>query len=112
MVHYLYHSHNDILVIIDATDDNISSDVTIRVFGLMLLGLEESRKKEFIDDIDALNELREEFWVVPGRSKWVIALWTGNTKKDTPTDLETSDQLAERRCREIAKKWSLAYVTD
>lgn len=102
MIHKLReHDSGETLVEIEASMDDLSTVVIIRVFGPMLGDIPIDLRQEFIDDIDALNELRGEYWEAAGRS--------GTNPR---TDLDTPDELAARRCKEIAAKWGLTYVTD
>ncbi len=102
MIHKLReHGSGETLVEIEASMDDLSTVVIIRVFGPMLGDIPIDLRPEFIDDIDALNELRGEYWEAAGRS--------GKVKR---TDLETPDELTARRYKAAAEKWGLTYVTD
>ena len=51
------------------------------------------RKEDVVEDFEALQELRREFF-------------------ETPNQTETPDELARRRLKEIGEKYRLQYVTD
>lgn len=102
MTHKLrIHGSGETLVEIEASMDDLSAVVIIRVFGPMLGDIPIDLRQVFIDEMDALSGLRHEYWWTPGRPG-----------KNPRTDLETPDELAARRCKAMAAKWGLTYVTD
>lgn len=92
MTHYLRRNGKTI-VDVEATKDDLSSVVCIEQYSLLLLDEQGDQTFEIIQDFDALQELRGEY-------------------HETNYQKESSNQLAERRLREIATKYDLAYVTD
>lgn len=98
MTHYLRDSLGETIVCIEALSDDIHCVVDIHMFSehLLVMALIEETMKEargWIQDMDAIQEIRGEYF-------------------ETVDNKETPDQLAERRCEEMAEKWELAYVTD
>jgi hypothetical protein len=93
MVHYIRDSHNNTIVDIDASVGDLHAVVVIESYSKYLLNLSHSFKTEFVNDMGALQEIRGEYF-------------ERNRNRESP------DQLAARRCKEIATKWKLVYVTD
>jgi hypothetical protein len=98
MVHFLRHGDNQTIVDLEAWKEDMSCVVNIREYTAFLNTLSPHDyylRYAWMEDMFAIQEIREEYW---GNYK--------NNKRYTP------DEYAEKRCRELAKKWELAYVTD
>lgn len=104
MIHFIRNENNDTIVDVDATEDDIHVVVLILGYTRLLLDrfVTTSRlvtprarhsQTELVNDFASLQELRAEYF-------------------ETNYDKETTDELAERRLREIAEKYGLGYVTD
>ena len=80
--------------------DDLSVVVDIRTFALILLGIDREQKRaEFILDMEAVQELRGEYW-----EREVV----GHPKEHLPN----IRAFIERRLCEVAARWNLCYVTD
>ena len=110
MTHYLRDKNGDTIVDIEALKDDIHCVVNIEAFSAKLLSLPINKsitpipswaiserclhRDQWIQDMDAMQEIRGGYW-----------------ETDANTT-ETPDQYAKHRCKEMAEKWELAYVTD
>ena len=93
MIHYIRNVNNETIVDINASASDLHAIVVVEGFSRHMLSLPDGNKGEFINDMGALQEIRGEYW-----------------EKQRHT--ETPEALAARRCKEIASKWGLVYVTD
>lgn len=89
MIHYL-RKNGKTIVDIEAFNGDIKCVVIIREFGKFLLN---SKKESILDDFDAIQEIRGEFWEV----------YNGEIDPDL---------LARKRCEFLANRYNLDYVTD
>lgn len=99
MTHYLRDKDNHTIVDVEAAGKSTVVDITVVVsitfFARFLLNLPEHKQPKFTEDMHAMQELRGEYWEQYGT-----------------VSQETTNQLAERRCKEMVKAWGLTYVTD
>lgn len=85
----------DTLVDLEATKDDLSCQVCIPAYSVLLLS-HPDRAAEVIADFESIQEIRGAYWEGPqGRM-------TG----------ETPNQIAERCLKELAVKYDLWYITD
>lgn len=95
MIHYLRNKNNETIVDIEAMKNDISCTIGVLNYSMFLLNTIPAEKRlEFALDIDFISEIRGEWF---------------ETKHPHEN---TTDKLAEKRCKQLSEKWNLYYVVD
>jgi predicted lipase len=94
MIHFLRDKGNKTIVDIEAMDKDISCSINIFNYSTFLLNIPVGKRLIFASDIDAISEIRGEWF---------------ETKHPHEN---TTDKLAEKRCKQLSEKWNLRYVVD
>jgi hypothetical protein len=92
MTHFLRNKHNETIVDIEATKDDIHCVVDLMTYTYHIPTIGKTKRHEFIQDMSAMQEIRGLYF-------------------ETQHGL-TPDKLAIMKCKEMAKKWQLGYVVD
>lgn len=96
MTYFLRDAQNRTVVDLDFTKDDFHVVVCIGTYSEKLFELTLPMERlAFVRDMEGIQELRGEWW-----------------ERALPFGKESIYVFAERRMREVGKKWNLAFVTD
>jgi len=94
MIHYLKAMHGDTLVAAYGAEFDLNILITLSAFSKLLFTIPKSRRDEFIEDFEQVQDMRNEWFEAPEFQE------------------ANADTFLETRLRVIAEKWNLYYQTD
>jgi hypothetical protein len=94
MVHFLREQNNRTIIECEVYDSDLSASVDLEEYSLYLLDkVAPSKREEFINDMNYLNEIRRAWW------------------EDDP-GVQTPEEFVTEIFINMSKKWDFYYVTD
>jgi hypothetical protein len=96
MIHFLRNLQNDTIIECSVYSNDLRSSVDIETYSYHLLKQTELQKRQFIEDINNLSQLRGAWW----------------ERYEDSNQYKSIDAFVKEQYKIVADRWDLLYITD